>query len=417
MNIFFIVILAALVGQAVLAVVSGLLNARAFSPTVPPEFAGVFDDERYARAQRYAMTRARFRAVRATVDLAILLAFWFAGGFAWLDQAVRSLGYGPVVTGLLYIGGLGLASAVLALPFRIYSTFVIEARFDFNRTTAATFAADLGKGLVLTALLGGPLLAVVLAFFAWAGPLAWLWCWISATAAILAVQFVAPTWIMPLFNTFTPVTSGDLHDAVVQCARDARFPLRGIFVIDGSRRSSKANAFFTGFGRNKRIGLFDTLVADYSVPELVAVVAHEIGHYRRGHIWRGLALSNRLPGSDAVDPLVLPGAGGALRRLRRVRTVGLRGSRLLRPALRPDRPRPVALRQPLLAQARVRGRPLRGGDHGGSEPLIAALKKLSADTLTNLTPHPLAVALEYSHPPVLQRIDALRRAGAATLSS
>ncbi len=417
MNIFFIVILAALVGQAVLAVVSGLLNARAFSPTVPAEFAGVFDDERYARAQRYAMTRARFRAVRATVDLAILLAFWFAGGFAWLDQAVRTLGYGPVVTGLLYIGGLGLASAVLALPFRVYSTFVIEARFEFNRTTAATFAADLGKGLVLTALLGGPLLAVVLAFFAWAGPLAWLWCWISATAAILAVQFVAPTWIMPLFNTFTPVTSGDLHDAVVQCARDARFPLRGIFVIDGSRRSSKANAFFTGFGRNKRIGLFDTLVADYSVPELVAVVAHEIGHYRRGHIWRGLALSIGYLGATLwilsffLEREALFAAFGVSEPSV---YAGLVFFGLLFA--------PIDLALSLFVNRFSRKHEFEADRFaaettGGSEPLIAALKKLSADTLTNLTPHPLAVALEYSHPPVLQRIDALRRAGASTLSS
>ncbi|MCY4073918.1 MAG: M48 family metallopeptidase [Acidobacteria bacterium] len=412
MNIFFIVILAAVVGQALLAVASGLLNARAFSPTVPAEFAGVFDVERYARAQRYAVTRARFRAVRTAVDLAVLLAFWFAGGFAWLDEAVRSLGYGPVVTGLLYIGGLGLASAVLALPFRVYSTFVIEARFDFNRTTPATFAADLVKGLVLAALLGGPLLAVVLAFFAWAGPLAWLWCWIAATAALLVVQFVAPTWILPLFNTFTPVESGDLRDAVVRCARDARFPLRGIFVVDGSRRSSKANAFFTGFGRNKRIGLYDTLVADYSVPELVAVVAHEIGHYRRGHIWRGLALSVGYLGATLwilsffLEREALFAAFGVSEPSV---YAGLVFFSLLFA--------PIDLALSLFVNRVSRQHEFEADRFaaettGGSEPLIAALKKLSADTLTNLTPHPLVVALEYSHPPVLQRIDALRRAAA-----
>ena len=413
MNIFAIVILVALVGQAVLSVAAGLLNARAFSPTVPPEFAGVFDAERYARAQRYAVTRSRFRAARATFDLAILLAFWFAGGFAWLDQAVRAPGFGPVVTGLLYIGSLGLASAALALPFRVYSTFVIEARFDFNRMKPGTFAADLAKGLVLTVLLGGPLLALVLAFFAWAGELAWLWCWIAATAAILAVQFVAPTWILPLFNTFTPVTSGALHDAVVRCARDARFPLRGIFVVDGSRRSSKANAFFTGFGRNKRIGLYDTLIADYSVPELVAVVAHEIGHYRRGHIWQGLALSIGYLGASFWILSFFLGQE-ALFAAFGVAEPSIYAGLVFFGLLFT----PIDLALSLFVnrfsrQHEFEADRFAADTTGGSDPLIAALKKLSADTLTNLTPHPLAVALEYSHPPVLQRIDALRRVEAA----
>ena len=227
------------------------------------------------------------------------------------------------------------------------------------------------------------------------------------------MQFVAPTWILPLFNTFTPVTSGALHDAVVQCARDARFPLRGIFVVDGSRRSSKANAVFTGFGRNKRIGLYDTLIADYSVPELVAVVAHEIGHYRRGHIWAGAGALHRLPRGILLDPLLLPGAGGAVRRVRRGRAVDLPPASSSFGLLFT----PIDLALSLFVNRFSRKHEFEADRFaadttGGSEPLIAALKKLTADTLTNLTPHPLAVALEYSHPPVLRRIDALRRAEA-----
>ena len=291
MNTFAIIILVALVGEYLLHLVSGALNVRAFSPTPPAEFSGVFDDDKYARAQRYTATRTRFGLIRGAFDLAVVLVFWFAGGFAWLDTLLRGLGHGPVVTGLLYIGALGLASILLGLPFRAYSTFGIEARYGFNRTTVGTFVADTLKSLVLAALLGGALLAVILAFFEWAGPLAWLWCWIAATVFMLAVQFIAPTWIMPLFNEFTPLDSGDLHDAILEYARKARFPLRGLFVVDGSRRSSKANAFFTGFGKNKRIGLFDTLVEEYTVPELVAVVAHEVGHYKKRHVWQRMALS------------------------------------------------------------------------------------------------------------------------------
>ena len=205
MNTFAVIILAALVGDYLLRLTVGILNARAFSPTVPDEFTGVFDDAKYGQAQRYSLTRTRFGLIRGAFDLAVVLLFWFAGGFEWLDQALRGLDRGPVVTGLLYIGGLGLASTLLGLPFRIYSTFAIEARYGFNRTTVGTFVADLFKGGVLAILLGGALLAIILAFFESAGPLAWLWCWIAATAFMLAVQFIAPTWIMPLFNKFTPL--------------------------------------------------------------------------------------------------------------------------------------------------------------------------------------------------------------------
>ena len=246
MNEFAVIILVAIVGEYALSALASVLNLRALSPALPAEFGGVFEGERYARSQEYTRTRTRFGLVRGAVSLAVVLAWWQAGGFEWLDQLLRGAGYGSIVTGLLYIGALGLASTVLGLPFRIYSTFVIEQRFGFNRTTPATFAADLVKSLALTLVLGGVLLGAVLVFFEWTGALAWLWCWLAATAFLLVFQFVAPTWIMPLFNTFTPLESGALRDAILDYARRADFPVRDIFVVDGSRRSSKANAFFTG---------------------------------------------------------------------------------------------------------------------------------------------------------------------------
>jgi STE24 endopeptidase len=412
MNTFAIIILVALVGEYLLHLVSGALNVRAFSPTLPAEFAGVFDDEKYARAQRYTATRTRFGLIRGAFDLAVVLVFWFAGGFAWLDAWARGLGQGPVVTGLAFIGVLALASTVLGLPFRAWSTFVIEARFDFNRTTPATFAADLLKGLVLAALLGGPLLAVVLAFFAWAGPLAWLWCWIAATVFMLAVQFIAPTWIMPLFNKFTPLDSGELHDAILEYARKARFPLRGLFVVDGSRRSSKANAFFTGFGKNKRIGLFDTLVDEYTVPELVAVVAHEVGHYKKRHIWQRMALSIGHLGAMLWILSLFLGQEGLFAAFY-VSEPSVYAGLLFFGLLFT----PVELLLSILVNLFSRRNEFEADRFaaettGSGEPLIAALKKLSADNLSNLTPHPLAVFLDYSHPPVLQRIAALRQSAA-----
>ena len=409
MNTFAVIILVALVGEYVLSVATGVLNARAFSPTLPAEFTGVFDDATYAQAQRYTATRTRLGLIRGAFDLAVVLLFWFAGGFEWLDQALRGLDRGPVVTGLLYIGGLGVASTLLGLPFRIYSTFGIEARYGFNRTTPTTFVADLLKGVLLAVVLGGALLAIILGFFEWAGPLAWLWCWIAATVFMLAIQFIAPTWIMPLFNTFTPLDTGDLHDAILQYARSARFPLRGIFVVDGSRRSSKANAFFTGFGRHKRIGLFDTLVEQYTVPELVAVVAHEVGHYKKRHVWQGMALSIAHLGAMLwILSLFLEQEGlfAAFYVTEPSVYAGLLFFGLLFT--------PVELVLSVLVNLFSRRNEFEADRFaaettGSGDALIDALKKLSADTLTNLTPHPLAVFLSYSHPPVLQRIAALRR--------
>ena len=410
MNEFALIILVAIVGEYALSALASALNLRALSPALPAEFGGVFEGERYARSQAYTRTRTRFGLVRGAVSLAVVLAWWQAGGFEWLDQALRGLGYGSIVTGLLYIGTLGLASTLLGLPFRIYSTFVIEQRFGFNRTTPATFAADAVKSLALTLVLGGLLLGAVLVFFEWTGALAWLWCWLAATVFLLVFQFVAPTWIMPLFNTFTPLESGALRDAILDYARRANFPVKDIFVVDGSRRSSKANAFFTGIGRNKRIGLFDTLVRDYGVGELVAVVAHEVGHYKKGHVTQGLALQIGYLGAlFFILSLVLRQEGlfAAFYMSEMSIYAGLVFFGLLFT--------PVELLLSLLVNAVSRRNEFQAdafaaGTTGSGEPLIAALKKLSADSLTNLTPHPLHVFLHYSHPPVLQRIEALRRA-------
>ena len=409
MNTFAVIILIALVGEYLLGAVSGLLSSRSFGATVPSEFAGVFSDEKYDRARRYTSTRTRFGLVRGALDLAAVLSFWLAGGFAWLDGAVRGLGQGPVVSGLAYIGALMLAGAVLQLPFRAWSTFVIEGRYGFNRTTAGTFGSDLLKGAALTILLGGPLIAVVLAFFEMAGPLAWVWCWMAVAAFMLAVQFIGPTWIMPLFNTFTVLSDGELRDAILGCARSASFPLQGIFVVDGSRRSSKANAFFAGFGKNKRIGLFDTLVEKYSVAEVVAVVAHEIGHYKKRHVWLQTALSVGHIGAMLWILSLFLGQEGLYEAFYVAEPsvyAGLVFFGLLF--------KPVELVLSVLVHSFSRRHEFEADRFaaettGDDAPLVSALKKLSADSLSNLTPHPLDVFLHYSHPPVLQRVSALLR--------
>ncbi len=408
MNTYAWIVLVALLGELALSVVTSVLNIRAMSPTVPDEFRPTYDDETYGRSQAYTRTRTRFGLVHELVSLTALLLFWRLDGFGWLDQLCRGAELGPIPTGLLFIGALVVGTTALGLPFRIYSTFVIEERFGFNRTTGRTFVLDRVKGLALGAVLGGGLLAAVLFFFEWAGPLAWLWCWGAVIVFTLTAQFVAPTWIMPLFNTFSPLDGGELKDALVDYARSTKFPLDGIWVIDGSRRSAKANAFFTGFGSRKRIALFDTLIEKQTTHELVAIVAHEVGHYKRRHILKGLALSVAHTGAlfwllslfldqqglfDAFS-VSEPSVHAGLVFFGLVFT-------------------PIELVLSVLVNLMSRryefeADAFAADTTGSAEPMITALKKLSADGLSNLTPHPLQVFLHHSHPPVLERITALR---------
>lgn len=408
MNAYGWVILVALALHHGLALLADVLNLRALAPEVPAEMRAEYDAERYARSQAYTRARTRFGMLSQAFDLAVLLVFWFAGGFAWLDRVVRDLGQGPVVTGLVYVGALGLAKMALDLPFKYVATFRIEERFGFNKSTRRMFFADAAKGLLLAVVLGGPLLAAILAFFEKAGASAWLWCWGVTAAFTLFVQFLAPTWIFPLFNRFRPLEEGELRAAVLGYARSVAFPLEGLFVIDGSRRSTKANAFFTGFGQHKRVALFDTLIEKHPTDELVAVVAHEIGHYKRKHIVKGLALSVLQAGAVFFllsIALTHRGLFEAFGVSEPSVWAGLVFFGLLYT--------PLDLVLSLLLQAFSRRNEFEADAYarettGQHEPLVHALKRLSADSLSNLTPHPLYVVLHHSHPPLLERIRALR---------
>lgn len=410
MNPYALLILAAILAQNALALAADLLNLRALRPAPPAGFETLYDPERYARSQEYTRVRTRFSFVPQAFDLVLLLGFWSAGGFAWLDARTRALDLGPVPTGLAFIGVLALGKALLDLPFRYYSTFVIEERFGFNKTSRATFWADTLKGLLLALVLGTPLLALILWFFARAGSSAWLLCWGAVALFSLLVQFVAPTWIFPLFNKFQPLEQGELREAVMAYARKVSFPLEGLFVIDGSRRSTKANAFFTGFGRRKRVALFDTLIAKHTPRELVAVVAHEIGHYKRHHIVQGLVLSILQAGIVFwLLSLFLERDGlfAAFGLEQRSVHAGLVFFSLLYA--------PLELLLSIAMQAFSRRNEFEADawareTTGEPESLVSALERLSADSLSNLTPHPLYVVLHHSHPPLVERVRALRAA-------
>jgi STE24 endopeptidase len=405
-----LLIITALVARYLLELAADALSLRTLLAAPPPELAEIYEPERWRRAREYLPARTHFGMVAASVDLAALLGFWFAGGFGALDRAVRALGVGPITSGLLFVAALAVARLVVALPLRWWSTFVVEERFGFNRTTARTFWADLAKGIVMAAALGGPLLALVLWLFGQAGGRAWLWCWLASALWVVAVQFVAPAWIMPLFNRFTPLPDGTLREMILSYARAVRFPLEDVFVIDGSRRSTKANAFFTGFGRHRRIGLFDTLLAKLDPAEVVAVVAHEVGHYRRHHVGQGLVLALLQLGA-AFFLLAVVLDWPALYAAFGVETPSVHAGLVFFSLLLT----PLNLAVSVLMGALSRHNE-READRfavettGKGAPLASALARLASDSLAHPTPHPLEVVLHHSHPPVVERIHTLRAA-------
>lgn len=410
MNPYAVVIVVCLLAEFLVNLAADLLNLRALDPELPGEFADVYDRERYARSQEYTRECTRFGVLVSGVDLLLVLAFWGLGGFPWLDETTRALGWGAIPTGLAYVGALVLARGAVHLPFEGYSTFVIEERYGFNKTTPATFVADRIKGLVLGGVIGGALLAAVLAFFSSVGESAWLWCWATVSGVSLLLQGLAPTLLLPLFYKFAPLEEGALRERLLRYAERVRFPVAGIFVIDGSRRSTKANAFFTGFGAGRRIALFDTLIEAHEPDELEGVLAHEVGHAKRRHVAKSVAISIVNTGvvffllSIALTHEGLFAAFG-------VGQPSVHAGLIFFALLYT----PVDMVLSMLLQAFSRKNEYEADAYaaettGAPESLVSALKKLSAENLANLTPHPFYVFLNHSHPPVLRRIAALRAA-------
>jgi len=389
--------------------IANLLNLRTLNSKIPNEFENIFDDVSYKKSQLYSKAKLKFDIVESTFSLCVLIIFWFIGGFGYLDDIVRSLGFGHIITGIIYIGILIFARAVLSLPFSVYSIFVIEEKFGFNKTTPKIFVTDIIKGTFLSVLLGVPLIVLIIALFDNVGPTAWFYCWMAATIFILFVQFIAPTWIMPLFNKFAPLPNGDLKESILAYARSVDFSLKDVFVMDGSKRSSKSNAFFTGFGKSKRIVLFDTLIQKHTVQELVAVLAHEIGHFKKKHIIIGMIISILHVGlmfyilSFFLSEVKLFDAFY-------VKNISVYAGLIFFGLLFT----PIEFILSIIMNAISRRNEYEADRFavktiGSTQPMIDALKKLSLDNLTNLTPHPLYVFLNYSHPPVLHRIQAINK--------
>ncbi|MCP4523215.1 MAG: M48 family metallopeptidase, partial [Candidatus Gracilibacteria bacterium] len=289
-NILYIII-ALVLGEFILTKTLGFLNHTNKSPTLPEELKEVYDEKKYKKSLQYETAKYKFGLISTTLSICVSLLMLSLGGFGWLDSFVRTFTENPILLALYFFGIISIFQTIVGIPFSYYSTFVIEEKFGFNKTSKKLFCIDIIKGLFLSALLGGGILSLIVWIYSIAGNNFWWYAWILMTFISLFFMMFYSSIIVPLFNKQTPLESGELRDAIEKFSNTVGFKLDNIFVIDGSKRSSKANAYFSGFGPKKRIVLYDTLIKDLSTEELVAVLAHEIGHYKRKHTLQMLSFS------------------------------------------------------------------------------------------------------------------------------
>ncbi|HPF11694.1 MAG TPA: M48 family metallopeptidase [Flavobacteriaceae bacterium] len=402
----FYLIIALLLVNFIIDKLVDALNAKHFNDPVPNDLKDVFEAGAYQKSQRYKKEKYRFGLFTSSSSLIVTLSFFFLDGFEFVDSIARSISSNEITIALLFFGIILMASQILSIPLSYYGTFVIESKYGFNKTSLKTFVLDKLKGWVLGAVLGGMLLALIIWFYQRAGTFFWLYAWgLVALFSILLNLFYARL-IVPLFNKQTPLENGSLRTKIEAYASKVGFSLQNIFVIDGSKRSTKANAYFSGFGKEKRITLYDTLINDLEEEEIVAVLAHEVGHYKRSHILYNLLATTLLTGftlwlfSLFVEWSIFSEALG-------VKTpsfhVGLIAFGILYT--------PISEITDLIMNYLSRKFEYQADNYAkstyGPMPLVASLKKLSRNSLSNLTPHPLYVFMHYSHPTLASRIQNL----------
>ncbi|SFE89763.1 M48 family metallopeptidase [Thermophagus xiamenensis] len=402
----FYVIIGLLLADALWGWILEELNRRSWAESVPDRLADVYPQDKFEKQKQYRRVNHRFGKISSTFSLVVLLVFLWFHGFALVDNWVLQYTDHWLWRPLIFFGIMGLASYIIGLPFDIYQTFVIEERFGFNKTTPKTFVSDQIKSLVLGAVIGGILLSLVIWFYHFAGKWFWLYAWVGLSLFMIFISKFYTTLILPLFNKQTPLEEGPLRKAIEEMSQKAGFALENVYVMDGSKRSTKANAFFSGFGKNKRIVLFDTLINDLEINEIVAVLAHEIGHYRLKHIIWGTILSVLQTGLTLyllgwfVNE---PALSQALGINEPVFHIGLIGFAILYSPVSEI----LGLGMNIFSRRNEFQADAFAGKHADAAALQSALKKISANALSNPTPHPWYVFFNYSHPPLLKRLEAL----------
>lgn len=384
------------------------LNASRFEADIPSEVEGLYDTVEYKKSINYKKVNYNFSSVVSLVSVLVTLAFLIFGGFAWADSLARTWSSNPVWIALFFFGIIGMGSDLLNTPFAYYKTFVIEEKFGFNKQSLTVFITDKLKGWILGAVLGGLILVAILKIYARFGTDFWWYAWILIVVFMVFMNLFYAQLIVPLFNRQTPLEDGSLKEKIETYAHKVGFAVKNIFVIDGSKRSTKANAYFSGFGKQKRVTLYDTLIQSLSQDEIVAVLAHEVGHYKKKHIIYQLIISVLTTGLTLFllslflsKPEFSLAIGVATPSFH----AGLVSFAILYS--------PISMILGLFGNVVSRKFEFQADAYAGqtfrAEILIEALKKLSKDSLGNLTPHPAYVFFNYSHPPIDVRIKKLER--------
>lgn len=407
-TVLFYIIITIIIIDFIVHKILDALNAKHFNDPIPAELADVYDQEAYQKSQRYKATNYKFGVITSTFSVVLTLSFLLFDGFEFVDTIARSYSDNSIIIALIFFGIIMLGSDLLTTPFSFYQTFVIEEKFGFNKTTKKTFLLDKLKGLLMLGIIGGGLLAIIIMFYQATGTYFWLYAWALVAVFSLFANLFYARLIVPLFNKQTPLEAGDLREKISAYANSVGFNLDKIFVIDGSKRSTKANAYFSGFGREKRVTLYDTLINDLQDEEIVAVLAHEVGHYKKKHIIFNMIASLLLTGLTLYilsifisNPLLSYALGVEVPSFH----VGLIAFGLLYS--------PISELTGFVMNHFSRKFEYQADDYAKntykSEPLVSSLKKLSKNSLSNLTPHPAYVWVHYSHPTLLERVRNLRK--------
>ncbi len=403
----FIIIIAIIVFEYLISRTLSYLNSTWRGKELPAELRGIYNEDEYKKSQRYGEINSRFSILTGTFQVVLILIMLFYGGFAWIDEFAHQLTYNDILAALIFFGILFFASDILNTPFSLYATFVIEEKFGFNKTTLKTFVFDKIKGWLLAAILGGGIMSLIIWFYQLTTSMFWLYAWIALSVFSVFMAMFYSNLIVPLFNKQTPLEEGGLRNAIQSFSEKTGFQLDNIYVIDGSKRSSKANAYFTGLGKKKRIVLYDTLIKDLKIDEIVAVLAHEIGHYKLKHTLSSMVLSIIQTGvifyvlSLFIGNPDLSRALGATQPTFELAliTFGILFS-------------PISTILGLFMNVFSRKNEYQADNFAAkyeqANSLISALKRLSVNNLTNLTPHPAYVFVNYSHPTLHQRIKAIK---------
>jgi len=402
----FYILISILIISFIVDKILDILNEKRFDDEIPKKLKDVYDEDEYKKSQAYKKTSAKFSNITSLFSTLLTLVFFFVDGFKYVDSFARSYTDNPILVALLFFGIIMFASEIMTTPLSYYSTFVIEEKFGFNKSTIKTFWLDKLKGLVMSALLGGVILALIIWFYQLTGQNFWIYAWILVAVFSLFMNMFYAKLIVPLFNKQSPLENGALKSAIEKYAKKVGFTINNIFVIDGSKRSTKANAYFSGFGSQKRITLYDTLINDLNTDEIVAVLAHEVGHYKRKHIIFNLISSILLTGFTLFllslfinTPVLSEALGVAIPSFH----IGLIAFGILYS--------PISEVTGLFMNYMSRIFEYQADNFAKEtfegKALITSLKKLSKNSLSNLTPHPAYVFVHYSHPTLLERIENL----------